>query len=199
MRNVFTLLAFLAWAVVLSWLVLRAPGKWCYLVLVGFLSIALILGLIVGLSNSIHLFSPPSFTVASDESVRTSAQLVRVRELVSFCEGCHATDHNLPVARDSVSVSNDSSLVLMPSEIVDDSNVDGQELLAYVKNPAPDLEGIVSNWSETDFMRTIHTGKDPSGHNLAHGMSWQDIATFANDDDLRTYYLYLRGLTQIDQ
>ena len=198
MRNVFTLLAFLAWAVVLSWLVTRAPGKWCYLVLVGFLSIALVLGLVVGLSNSIHLFSPTCYAVASAGSTQTSEQIVRVRELISFCEGCHATEHNLPVARDSVSVANDSSLVLMPSEIVDDSNADGQELLAYVKTPAPDLEGVVSRWSETDFMRTIHTGKDPSGHNLAHGMSWQDIATFANDDALKTYYLYLRGLIQIN-
>ena len=157
---------------------------------------ALILGLVVGLSNSIHLFAPTSYAVASGGSTSTSEPIVRVRELVGFCEGCHASDHKFPVAQDSVSAST-PMLVLMPSEIVDDSGVGGQELLAYVKTSAPNLEDVVANWSETDFMRTIHTGRDPSGHNLAHGMSWQDIATFADDDALETYYMYLRGLTRI--
>ncbi len=66
----------------------------------------------------------------------------------------------------------------MPSEIVDDSGINGQEMLAYAKTPGPDLAGVVSNWSEPDFMQTLHTGRDPSDHHLSYGMC---------------------GLTQIDQ
>lgn len=125
----------------------------------------------------------------------TTEQVVRTRELVSFCDGCHATDNNWTVALDFSSTSSDPSLVLMPSEIVDDSGIAGQELLAYVKTAAPDLEGVVSNWSEVDFMQTIHTGRDPRGHSLAYGMPWQDIAVVAPDGDLASYYIYLHGLT----
>lgn len=194
MRNMFTLLAFLASAAVLGWLATRAPSKWRSLILVGFLAMALVLGLAVGLDNVIQLFKPVSYPVASDESTKSPEQIGQIQEFVRFCGGCHTTDH-LVVANDSASASSSPSLVLMPSEIRQDSNQVGiEELMAYSIKSGPDLEIATSNWSEADFIQTIRTGQDPRSHRLAHEMPWKDISSIATDDDLRTYYKYLHGL-----
>ncbi len=61
----------------------------------------------------------------------------------------------------------------------------------------PNLTVVVPKWAESDFVKTIRTGTDPTGHALSDEMPWKEISAFATDDDLRAIYLYLRGLAPI--
>ncbi len=54
----------------------------------------------------------------------------------------------------------------------------------------------IGKWSEADFVRTIHTGVNPTGHKLHPFMPSRQIARMS-DEDLRAVYLYLRTLTPI--
>jgi hypothetical protein len=57
---------------------------------------------------------------------------------------------------------------------------------------------IVPKWSEADFVKTIRSGVNPTGHSLdPDKIPWKDYAAFANDNDLKAIYAYLQGLTPI--
>ncbi len=59
---------------------------------------------------------------------------------------------------------------------------------------------LVPTWSEADFVKTIRTGVDPTGHSLnPDAMPWKEISTFGADDDLRAIYAYLHALTPIEK
>lgn len=198
MSDMVALLVFLASAAVLGWLAARASGKWPSVILAGSLSIVLVLGFATGLIDTIQLYAPASNPVANDQVTGTSEQIARGEEFAGFCEGSHSTNPKLPVGSGVVAVSSDTALVFIPSEIFHAaSDVDAQKIVAYSQSSGPDLEVVVSNWSATDFVTAIREGKDPRGHALAHGMPWRDIAAFATDEDLETYYTYLRALTPI--
>jgi mono/diheme cytochrome c family protein len=69
----------------------------------------------------------------------------------------------------------------------------------FPANPAnltPDEETGIGEWSEADFLRTIHTGKDPEGHELHEFMPFQQFQRMS-DDDLRAIYHYLRAVPPI--
>jgi mono/diheme cytochrome c family protein len=69
----------------------------------------------------------------------------------------------------------------------------------FPANPAnltPDEETGIGKWSEADFLRTIHTGKDPEGHELNRFMPYEQFRRMA-DDDLRAIYRYLRAVPAI--
>jgi mono/diheme cytochrome c family protein len=69
----------------------------------------------------------------------------------------------------------------------------------FPANPAnltPDLETGIGKWSEDDFLRTIHNGEDPEGHELHHFMPYEQLRRMT-DDDLRAIYRYLRVIPPI--
>ena len=53
--------------------------------------------------------------------------------------------------------------------------------------------GALGRWSEADFILTMRTGKDPSGHELLQEMPWM---TFRNmsDEELRAIWAFLKTL-----
>jgi mono/diheme cytochrome c family protein len=69
----------------------------------------------------------------------------------------------------------------------------------FPANPAnltPDDETGIGKWSEADFLNTIHTGKDPEGHELHRFMPYEQFQRMT-DDDLRAIYHYLRAIPPI--
>ena len=57
------------------------------------------------------------------------------------------------------------------------------------------VTALVPKWSEADFIKTIRTGVDPTGHTLnPDQMPYKEISTFATDDDLKAIYAYVHGL-----
>ncbi len=62
----------------------------------------------------------------------------------------------------------------------------------------PNLTVIVPKWSEADFVKTIQTGVDPTGHSLnPQEMPWKEIAAFASETDLKAMFAYLHGLQEL--
>ncbi len=77
-------------------------------------------------------------------------------------------------------------------------NLAGGKASDFGPPAGPNLTVVVPKWSEADFVKTIRTGTDPSGHAMdPDQMPWKEISAFAADDDLRAMYLYLHGLTPV--
>ena len=66
---------------------------------------------------------------------------------------------------------------------------------ANPSNLTPDSTGI-AKWSEDDFLKTIHTGVDPSGNHLHPFMPWKQNRRMT-DDDLRAIARFLRTVPPI--
>ena len=66
---------------------------------------------------------------------------------------------------------------------------------ANPSNLTPDPTGI-AKWSEDDFLKTIHTGVDPSGNHLHPFMPWKQNRRMT-DDDLRAINRFLRTVPPI--
>lgn len=70
------------------------------------------------------------------------------------------------------------------------------ENLAGGTNPTtphgPNLCGM-QGWTQEQFIATIRTGKDPSGHQLSTVMPWKEIARL-DDVELDALYAYLKSL-----
>jgi mono/diheme cytochrome c family protein len=56
----------------------------------------------------------------------------------------------------------------------------------------PDL-AIVKDWTREEFIATLRTGVDPSGHQLSDAMPWREIGKL-DDDELAAIHLYLQSL-----
>jgi hypothetical protein len=193
-----TVLAFLGFAVLFGWITLRAPNKWVSVLLGGVLALVLVLGFAAGLADLLHSYATANMPVVQAATTGSTDQAAHVQQIAGFCDDCHAPSDNSPRASQAVSLSGDSQIVFMPIEIFNSSSgVVPDEITAYTLAPGPDLQVVVSNWSEADFVKTIHEGKDPEGHALGYAMPWRDIGTHATDDDLRAYYEYLQGRSQI--
>jgi mono/diheme cytochrome c family protein len=70
----------------------------------------------------------------------------------------------------------------------------GQDLQGG-KPPAPvgpSLQ-VVKGWTQEQFVKTIRTGVDPSGHQLKETMPWKTYARM-DDVELAAIYLYLKNL-----
>jgi mono/diheme cytochrome c family protein len=62
----------------------------------------------------------------------------------------------------------------------------------------PNLTTLVPKWSEADFVKTIRTGVNPSGHPLdPDQMPWKQISAGASDTELSDIYKYLHALTPL--
>jgi mono/diheme cytochrome c family protein len=76
-------------------------------------------------------------------------------------------------------------------------NLAGGKENAFGPPAGPNLTVLVPKWTETDFIKTIRSGADPTGHTLSDQMPWEQISAFATDDDLKAIYQYLHGLTPV--
>ncbi len=63
--------------------------------------------------------------------------------------------------------------------------------------PGPNLTAIVPKWSEADFLKTLHTGVDPTGKTLSNEMPWKEYAATLTDDEFKAIFAYLKGLQPI--
>ena len=69
----------------------------------------------------------------------------------------------------------------------------GQQLTGGVQDQwAPVGPGLslVADWSREQFIATLRTGKDPSGHELSEKMNWRTFGKM-DDDELSAIYEYL--------
>jgi len=55
---------------------------------------------------------------------------------------------------------------------------------------------VVKGWTKEQFMTTLRTGVDPSGHVLAPQMPWQNIGRM-DDDELSAVYAYISSLPSL--
>jgi mono/diheme cytochrome c family protein len=60
---------------------------------------------------------------------------------------------------------------------------------------APNLTpgGLLSTWSEEEFITTMRTGVNPYNYKLSDSMPWQGLGKMT-DDELKTVWLYLQSL-----
>ncbi len=56
----------------------------------------------------------------------------------------------------------------------------------------PDL-AVTKGWTREQFIETLRTGVDPSGHELSEAMPWRQIGRL-DDDELAAIHLYLQSL-----
>jgi len=61
------------------------------------------------------------------------------------------------------------------------------------------LTQIVPKWSDADFLKTIRTGKDPTGHQMCDGMPYAEISAGTSDDDLKAIYQYIKSLLTVNR
>ncbi len=62
----------------------------------------------------------------------------------------------------------------------------------------PNLTVSVTQWSESEFLRTIRTGNNPGGHALnPEMMPWKEFSAAYTDDELKAIYAYIHGLSPI--
>jgi mono/diheme cytochrome c family protein len=62
--------------------------------------------------------------------------------------------------------------------------------------PGPNLTAIVPKWSREQFIQTMRTGVDPTGHQILPPMPWQEIGRL-DDVELTALYEYLHVLTPL--
>jgi len=67
---------------------------------------------------------------------------------------------------------------------------------AKPSNLTPDRDTGIGGWSEEDFVRTMRTGRNPSGRSLHPFMPWPQLKRMS-DDDLRAIYRYLRTVPPV--
>ena len=72
-------------------------------------------------------------------------------------------------------------------------NLDGNPTSPLVDPAGPNLR-VVKGWTAEEFVRTIRTGVDPSGHELSPVMPWRTIARL-DDTELNAIYTYLLSLS----
>ena len=78
----------------------------------------------------------------------------------------------------------------------------GQDFAGGTNNfvaKGPNLTAIVPNWSESDFIKTIRTGIDPTGHQLIYAMPWKQFSAAYTDAELGDMYQYLHDLKPIQK
>jgi mono/diheme cytochrome c family protein len=71
-------------------------------------------------------------------------------------------------------------------------NLDGKPTSPLVEPAGPNVR-VVKGWTAEEFVHTIRTGVDPSGHKLLSVMPWRTIARL-DDTELNAIYAYLLSL-----
>ena len=65
--------------------------------------------------------------------------------------------------------------------------------------PGPNLTALLPNWTDAQFITTIRTGVNPTGHQLSDTMPWKDYNAMFVDDELKAMHAYLHGLTPVQR
>lgn len=129
---------------------------------------------------------------AGDISVARGAQLVAL----GGCNDCHTP--RLPGGQPDIS----RALSGFPEGGPLPPTVEGTDLieingafrgpwgLSLARNITSDKTNGIGSWTQQDFLTTMRTGKDPSGHILQPPMPWQGLAQVP-DADLIAIYNYL--------
>jgi mono/diheme cytochrome c family protein len=73
--------------------------------------------------------------------------------------------------------------------------LDGVGGSPFVPVKAPSLR-VVKGWTIDQFTKTIHTGVDPTGHQLSDVMPWKAFQNM-DDDELGALYAYLKSLPAV--
>jgi mono/diheme cytochrome c family protein len=69
--------------------------------------------------------------------------------------------------------------------------------ISFAANLTPDETTGLGAWSESDFIKTIRTGKHlGSGHKILLPMPWYNLAKLT-DDDLRAIFAYLKSIKPV--
>lgn len=64
----------------------------------------------------------------------------------------------------------------------------------------PNLTQIVPRWTETQFVQTIRTGRDPNGYELRPDMMpWKELSAAFTDDELRAIYADIHSLAPVSR
>ena len=144
----------------LGWIAMRSPGKWASVLLVGLLVIVLVLGFAGGLFDLLQGYATANTSVVEGKTMENTEQVVRSQQVAVFCDDCHSPATNPPRGSEAVSLSDDASIVFMPIEIFSNpSGINASEIAAYPHASGPDLKVVLSNWSQADFLKTLHSGK----------------------------------------
>lgn len=130
---------------------------------------------------------------AGDNSAARGAQLVAI----GGCDDCHTP--KLPNGSPDMSLrmSGVPEGQAMPptvppgADLVDANGAfRGAWGLSLSRNLTPDPVNGIGNWTQAQFLETLRTGKDPSGHVLQPPMPWQSLGS-APDADLIAIYNFL--------
>ena len=66
--------------------------------------------------------------------------------------------------------------------------------------PGPNLTAIVPKMSDVQFVNTIRSGTDPSGHQLNPDlMPWKTVSAAFDDNELKAVYLYLKSVPSVER
>jgi mono/diheme cytochrome c family protein len=74
----------------------------------------------------------------------------------------------------------------------------GEQLDGHANGPstgAPNLRAV-QGWTAQQFITTLRTGVDPSGHALHPPMPWKQVGRM-DDQELTAVYQYLRSLPPV--
>jgi mono/diheme cytochrome c family protein len=77
-------------------------------------------------------------------------------------------------------------------EICHGPKLDGVGGSPLIPQQAPNLRAV-QGWTVDQFIQTLRTGMDPSGHQLSDVMPWRTIGQM-DDDELGALYAYLKSL-----
>jgi len=61
--------------------------------------------------------------------------------------------------------------------------------------PGPNLR-VVQGWTREQFISTLRTGVDPSGHTMQPPMPWKPYSKM-DDEELTALYAYLKNLPPV--
>jgi Cytochrome C oxidase, cbb3-type, subunit III len=64
----------------------------------------------------------------------------------------------------------------------------------------PNLTAAIAKMSDAEFINTIHTGTDPSGHKLdPQNMPWKELSGTFDDNELKAIYMYLKTVPLVNR
>jgi hypothetical protein len=70
--------------------------------------------------------------------------------------------------------------------------------ISFAMNLTPDKKTGLGNWTASDFVKTMRTGKHlGAGRPLLPPMPWYDVAVLT-DRDIKAIFAYLRSIKPID-
>ena len=135
------------------------------------------------LGKLFFLAPEPAISVSAPPAGATAAYGGYLAQHVAFCGECHTPRTGLRAEPDK-------------NRLFTGMTNPPKDFPAKPPNLTPDLDTGIGAWSETDFLKTIHTGVTPDAETMNPFMPWHQLQRMS-DDDLRAIYRYLRSLPPI--